>query len=1037
MSSFKPAASADHEKSVTTISKKLIEVALPLEGINQASLREGFIYRGNPSALHKWWAQRPLSAARAVIFAQLVDDPSEYVNTLLSLPDMRRRAEAERKKRLEIWLLKPDDAAREPEPTLEESAAGVERERLFGIIKELVTWENTTNEAVLQKARDEIWQSWRRACADNADHPRASELFDRHKLPAFHDPFAGGGSLPLEAQRLGLEAYASDLNPVAVLINKAIIEIPPKFSGRPPVNPDWTSKSAGEKGLRVWKGAQGLAEDVRFYGQWMRNEAEKRIGHLYPKIEITDEIARERPDFKSLVGQKLTVIALLWARTVKSPNPAFANVDVPLVSTFMLSTKTGKETYVQPVIEFPGSVTQDLAASDSDLVGRAQIAAMRRDYRFTVKFGKPKDAEAAKNGTKASGRGGNFLCLMSGSPISGDYIKSEGKAGRMGARLMAIVAEGARGRVYISPTAGHEAAARSAKPVWRPEGDIATRMTGGNCTPYGLTSWADLFTARQIVALTTFSNLVAETRQHASIEALSAGLADDGIPLRDGGLGATAYAEAVSVYLACAQDKTAEYGCTIVPWYSKEDRPKGLFARQAIPMVWDYAEVNPLCDIGGSFSASVEIVAGALAGCAATGPAAKALQVDAVRTDLTRDKVVSTDPPYYDNIGYADLSDFFYVWLRRSLRPVFPDLFSTLAVPKAEELVATSYRHGGKELAEKFFLEGMTLAMQRLAERSHPAFPVTIYYAFKQSESESAEGTANTGWETFLDAVLRAGFGISGTWPIRTERGARSIGIGTNALASSIIIVCRPRDASAPIATRREFVAALKSELPRALRLLQAGNIAPVDLAQAAIGPGMGVYTRYGKVLDAEGKPVSVRDALALINQVLDEALAEQEGDFDRESRWALAWFEQVGFNEGEYGVAETLSKAKNTSVTGLAEADILESKRGKVRLRRPEELPAGWDPATTPRLIAWEVVHHLIRVLASGGEGAAADLVARLGTRAEPARELAYRLYALCERKKRAAEAFAYNGLVQSWPEILRLAQSGAPPEPLQPSFL
>ncbi|OAI22055.1 hypothetical protein A1351_20690 [Methylosinus sp. R-45379] len=951
------------------IRKKLIEVALPLDSINKASVREGFIYRGNPSALHKWWAQRPLAAARAVIFAQMVDDPSSF-------PDLFR-TEKDRER---------------------------ERARLFRIIEELVEWENTTNEVVLQKARDEIWQSWRRACAENADHPRAHELFDRRKLPVFHDPFAGGGALPLEAQRLGLEAYASDLNPVAVVINKAIIEIPPKFVGRPPVNP--------KRDLHVhWKGAQGLAEDVRYYGQWIRDRAETRIGHLYPKIEITADIVAERPDLRPYEGQKLTVIAWLWARTVKSPNPAFATVDVPLASTFMLSTKAGKEVYVEPVIE---------GAS----------------YRFAVKAGKPNDMGAAKAGTKANGRGANFLCVMSGSPISGDYIKSEGKAGRMGARLFGIVAEGARGRVYFSPTPEHEATARAEKPTWRPEGDIAARMTGGNCTPYGLTSWSDLFTDRQLVSLTTFSDLLAEVREHIGQDAIATGFSDDEKPLRDGGVGATAYADAVSVYLASAQDKTAEYGCTIVPWYSKEDRPKGLFARQAIPMVWDYAEVNPLCDIGGSFSASVGIVAGALAGCAATGAVAQATQVDAVRSNLARDAVVSTDPPYYDNIGYADLSDFFYVWLRRSLRPVFPDLFSTLAVPKVEELVATPYRHGGKENAEKFFLDGMTNAMHRLAEQAHPAFPVTIYYAFKQSETEDTEGTANTGWETFLDAVIRAGFGISGTWPIRTERGARSIGIGTNALASSIILVCRQHDASAPSATRREFVAALKAELPGALRHLQAGNIAPVDLAQAAIGPGMAVYTRYAKVLDAEGNAVSVREALALINATLDEALAEQEGDFDADSRWAMAWFEQNGFAEGEYGVAETLSKAKNTSVGGLAQTGILDSRRGKVRLLKPEELPANWDPATDPRLTSWEVVHHLIRVLGSGGESAAAELVAKLGARAETARELAYRLYTICERKKRATEALAYNGLVQSWPEIVRLAQEGGKPAGAEPDL-
>ena len=949
--------------------KKLIEVALPLDAINKASAREKSIRHGHPSTLHLWWARRPLAAARAVIFAQMVDDPSSH-------PD-----------------LFPTEKAQEKE-----------RQRLFRIIEDLVLWENTTNETVLQKARDEIWNSWRVACADYADHPRAQELFDRYKLPAFHDPFAGGGALPLEAQRLGLESYASDLNPVAVLINKAMIEIPPKFAGRPPVNPE----SRKQKTLlrKEWRGAQGLAEDVRYYGQWMRDEAEKRIGHLYPKVEVTAEMAKERPDLKPYVGRKLTVIAWLWARTVKSPNPAFSQVDVPLASTFMLSTKAGKEAYVEPVIESGG-------------------------YRFTVKVGKAKDTEAAKNGTKLA-RGANFKCLMSGTPMAGDHIKAEGRAGRMDARLMAIVAEGERGRVYLAPTPEHEAIARNAKPEWRPETPIANDPRALWTILYGLTTFGDLFTPRQLVALTTFSDLVQEARERVKQDALVAGLPDEGKPLDGGGVGATAYAEAVRVYLGIGVSKLSDYNSSLVQWSKGRDQAVHVFGRQALPMVWDYAEVSPLAGAAGDLTVSLDGIARSLESHVSIVGSGVSMNLDAQTQSMSRDKCVSTDPPYYDNIGYADLSDYFYVWLRRSLKPVFPAIFATLAVPKAEELVATPYRHGSKEMAEAFFLVGMTQAMRRLSEQTHPAFPVTIYYAFKQAESDSREGTASTGWETFLDAVIRAGFAVSGTWPMRTERQGRMIGNDTNALASSIILVCRRRTADAPIATRREFLTALKNELPEALKHLQRGNIAPVDLAQAAIGPGMAVYTRYAKVLDAAGKPLSVREALALINQTLDEALAEQEGDFDADTRWALAWFEQSGFAEGEYGVAETLSKAKNTSVAGMVGAGILASKAGKVRLLRPDELPADWDPATDPRLTAWEVVHHLIRVL-DGGEASAAALVAKLGARAEVARELAYRLYVLCERKKRAPEALAYNGLVQSWPEILRLAQETGRSQPEQ----
>lgn len=989
--------------------KKLIEVALPLETINKASAKEKSIRHGHPSTLHLWWARRPLAAARAVIFAQMVDDPSAYLDVLRGDPKLRRKGETLLKARRKVWeearvlsdkakgsgVIAPEPG---PEPTLDEILADEERQRLFRIIEELVLWENTTNEEVLQAARDEIWNSWRRACAENADHPRAKELFNRNKLPAFHDPFAGGGALPLEAQRLGLEAYASDLNPVAVLINKAMIEIPPKFAGKPSVNPESRKKIGAQSGS--WKGATGLAEDVRYYGQWMHNEAEKRIGHLYPKVKVTKEMVKERPDLKQYEGKELTVIAWLWARTVKSPNPAFANVDVPLASSFMLSTKPGKEAYVEPVIEGDG-------------------------YRFTVKMGKPKHVEAAKKGTKLA-RGANFQCVMSGTPIVGDYIKAEGKARRIGARLMAMVAEGERGRVYLPPTEAMEGIAHQAKPEWRPEGDVPARLSGGTCVPYGLEHWGDLFTPRQLVALTTFATLVLEARERVKGDALTASLPDDGDSLDTGGISAIAYADAVAIYLAFCLDKATLTNTTQATWQRDPDRLTQAFGRQSIPMVWDYAEANPISEAGGGFGITAHATAKVLERLPFAASHGTADLQDAGRaTTSNQMRVVSTDPPYYDNIFYADLSDYFYVWLRRSLRPIFPELFETLVVSKAEELVATPYRHGGREKAEAFFLDGMTRAMQWQAEQAHPAFPVTIYYAFKQSESDNEKGTASTGWDTFLDAVIRAGFAITGTWPIRTEL-IGNLKKNLSALASSIVLVCRPRAADAPIVTRREFVNALKSELPTAVDNLQQGNIAPVDLAQAAIGPGMAVYTRYARVLDAEGKPLTVREALTLINQTLDEVLAEQEGDFDPDSRWAITWFEQVGFEVGEYGTAEQLSKSKNTSVSGLVEAGILASKSGKVRLLKPNELPDDWDPTTDKRLTSWETVHHLIRVLEAGGEGAAAVIVTKLGTKAEVARELCYRLYTLCERKKRAAQALSYNGLVQSWPEITRLAREG-----------
>ena len=989
--------------------KKLIEVALPLDVINKASAREKSIRHGHPSTLHLWWARRPLAAARAVIFAQMVDDPSTYIETLRSDKKLVRKAKSLLNKRYKTWEEAVETAkmAQEagasvpepgPEPMLDEILAELERDRLFKIIEELVQWENTNNEAVLQKARDEIWQSWRRTCAENADHPQAKELFDRHKLPAFHDPFAGGGSLPLEAQRLGLEAYASELNPVAVLINKAMIEIPPKFAGQPPVNPE--AREDNTLFERTWKGAEGLAEDVRYYGKWIRDEAEKRIGHLYPKVEITEEMAKERPDLKQYVGQSLTVIAWLWARSVKSPNPAFAHVDVPLVSNFMLSTKRGKEAYIEPVVE-----------GDS--------------YRFKVKVGKPEKEDEIKKGTKL-GRGTSFKCILSGEPITGEYIKKEGQSGRLNSRMMAIVGEGFRERVYLSPNLNQEQVAFQAQPEWSPDIDLV-----GKCRDqlplYGMDKFSDLFTKRQLVALTTFSDLVKEAISKVERDIVESNnlkkIKRHFRNIND----LKEYATSIGLYLSFALDKSSIYWNSLCIWLNqpKNEIVGNSFGRQAIPMVWDYAEANPICFSGGNIDKQISYINKVLIYSTNTSiiKTGVAIQADASKQKICINKIVSTDPPYYNNIAYADLSDFFYGWLRYSLKDYFPDLFSTLAVPKEEELIASSYRHISRYHAETFFLDGMKKAMSCIAEKTHLSFPITIYYAFKQSENSGENGFSSTGWETFLSAVIEAGFSISGTWPIRTERLGRMIGYGTNALASSIVLVCRKSDPDATTSTRREFINNLKSELPKALVYLQRSNIAPVDLAQAAIGPGMAVYTRYSKVLDAEGNQVTVREALALINQILDEVLAEQEGEFDSDTRWALAWFEQFGFSEGEFGVAETLSTAKNTSVAGMVDAGIVYSKAGKVRLLKPEELPEDWDPESERRLTVWEMVHHLIRVLEKG-EALAAELIAKLGGKAESARELAYRLYVICERKKWANEALAYNSLVQSWPEMETLVQ-------------
>lgn len=930
------------------IPKKLIEVALPLDEINAASVREKSIRHGHPSTLHLWWARRPLAAARAVLFAQLVNDPG--YERELGRGMNKEKAEAERK-------------------------------RLFDLIKKLVQWENTTNEAVLAEAREEIWKSWRETCALNKNHPQAKELFNPEKLPAFHDPFAGGGAIPLEAQRLGLEAWASDLNPVAVLINKAMIEIPPKFAGRPPVNPE--SRKQKRVGTE-WKGATGLAEDVRYYGKWMRDEAEKRIGHLYPKIRITAEMAEERPDLREYVGENLTVIAWLWARTVRSPNPAYKDVEVPLVRSFHLSTKKGKEAWVEPVIRQDGS-----------------------GYDFVVRV----SGEPELEGT-VSRQGG--VCVMSGAPMDFNYIRAEARGGRMGERLMAVVVEGRRSRIYLSPTEEMAHVASEAKPEWKPEVKMPLKHRNFQTPAYGMTKLGDLFTPRQLVALTTFSDLVSEARAQALHDALAAGMDDDGRGLEAGGDGATAYADAVAVYLAFGHSRLTNRLATICIWNRIGEKIEQVFSRQAIPMTWDFAEANVFSESTGGWAGSLEWIPKVLELISSTKEGI-ASQADATIQSSNVKQIVSTDPPYYDNICYADLSDFFYVWLRRLLRPVLPSLFATMVVPKAEELVATPYRHGSKEAAEAFFMDGMTEAMRRLAEQAHPAFPVTIYYAFKQSETKGND-TTSPGWETFLEAVLKAGFALTGTWPMRTERDF-GVKTGSNVLASSIVLVCRRRDPAAPAVSRKEFLRELKRALPEALDEMTASSIAPVDLAQASIGPGMGVFSQYSAVLEADGTPMSVHDALVLINRELDEYFSDAGGDVDADTRFCLGWFEENGWGEGKFGEADVLARARGTTVDGVRDAGVVEAGGGKVRLMKWSEYPGDWSPETDSRTPVWEALHHLIRVhQCGGGESEAAALLARMPSRAAAIRQLAYRLYTLCERKGWAEDARPYNELITSW---------------------
>lgn len=895
--------------------KKLIEVALPLEKINAESAREKSIRHGHPSTLHLWWARRPLAAARAVIWSSLVDDPSSH----------------------------PDKF-----PTEEEQSR--ERQRLFRILEDLVVWENSNNERVLDAAKAEILKS------TNGNPP---ELLD---------PFAGGGAIPLEAQRLGLKAHAHDLNPVAVMINKAMIEIPPRFSGMAPVNPD----ARTSKMTQAWSRAQGLAEDVRYYGEWMKQEAYKRIGHLYPKVKVPRE-----------QGGEATVIAWIWARTVKCPNPA-CGCEMPLVRSFTLSKKKGHTAWIEPVFE-DGTTTY------------------RVNYSGTPKL----DGTVNRKGA---------ICAHCQSPVEFTYIREQGKSGEMGTQLCAVVSEGKNGRIYLPIDTVQYTASCVERPENYPDALLPHNPRDFKTPNYGMTHFSDLFTPRQLTALTTFSALVAEAQQKAEADAIAAGMANDHLPLRSGGQGAKAYGEAVGVYLAFVLDKMTDYHSSICSWHNSGEKMRNTFGRQAIPMVWDYAEANPFCTSSGSYDNMLNWVIR----CIPEFPASQVAEVgqfDAQRDCGLRNIMVSTDPPYYDNIGYADLSDFFYVWMRQSLKETYPELFSTMLVPKAEELIATPYRHDGSaEQAKEFFEDGMLSACKQMYFYAREDIPVTIYYAYKQSDADS-DGTASSGWETMLSAVVNAGFAITGTWPMRTEMANRSIASGTNALASSIVLVCRKRPADAPQTTRRNLINILRRELRPALKKLQDSNIAPVDLAQSAIGPGMGVFSRFKQVLEADGTPMPVRAALKIINEEIDLYFNEQVGDMDSASRFCVDLYTQNAFNDIKYGEAEILATAKSTSIPMMASHGILYAKGGIVHLFERSELPETVD---TGESCVWMLTQQLTQAMAKGGVEACAKIVANMfGSNGERAKDLAYRLYTIAERKNWANEAYAYNALVVSWPDI------------------
>ena len=917
--------------------KKLIEVAIPLEAINAASAREKSIRHGHPSTLHLWWARRPLAACRAVLFAQLVDDPSSDLENF-------------------------------PTPEAQE----VERKRLFGIIEELVKWESSTNEEVLERARAEI----RKSCGGD--------------LPPVYDPFSGGGSIPLEAQRLGLPAYGSDLNPVAVMIGKAMIEIPPKFKDMPPIHP-------GIKERSFYRNAEGMAEDVKYYGEWMREKAWERIGHLYPQVDLPKEYG----------GGKATVIAWIWARTVPSPDPAFADVQVPVSASFLLSSKVGKEAWIEPVV--------DKSA---------------RTIEFRIRHGgTTAELAKAKEGTKAGQA--MFRCLLSDAPISGGYVDKAAEKGRMGVTLLAVVAQAKRERVFLAPSASDVASIMpDVSNVLQKldfenlevpcRGTFASNAQGRR---YGFHTFRDYFTERQLAALGTYADLVNEVQAQVISDAKAAGLDDNMLPLREGGTGVRGYAEAIAVYLSFGVSRLSDIQNSLCRWESSKTQVRNLFGRQAIPMMWDFGENNVFGNAAGDFRTSLGSIVKVIERFS-PGSAGSIKNADAQTNAYPNGVVISTDPPYYDNIEYADLSDFFYVWLRKSLRYVEPDVLSVLSTPKAEELVATRYRHGGQEAAELFFLNGMRQAVTNMARYSSDRFPTTIYYAFKQSEIDQ-EGISSTGWATFLQAVVEAGYSVVGTWPMRTEMANRMVASGTNALANSVVLVCRKKGHSAELVTRAEFIRALKRELPPAIAELQAASIAPADMPQSAIGPGMGVFSRYKAVLESGDRPMSVKTALQLINRELDEYLGGIQGEFDADTRFAITWFEQNGNGKGDYGVADNLARARGISVESVKHAGIVESAAGKVRILARDELDDDWEPDSDGHLTVWECLQHLVRQHEKDGiSHETAVLLKKIITQAEAVKDLAYCLYDISANKRKdAKEATAYNALIADWTELTKAA--------------
>jgi len=935
-----------------THKKKLIEAALPLPEINDASAYDKMPGIGpHPKGIHHWWARLPLPTARAILFASVVDDPEAHP---------------------EKW------------PTEEEQ--NTERERLFDILRRM-----------MGKKLHEAPEVYAEAHAEMLKHCDG-------KLPAVFDPFSGGGSIPLEANRMGFEAHAGDLNPIAVLLNKCNLEIAPHWINHPPINPVSREKIAGSEG---WRGNQGLSDDVRYYAEIVGQRARSRAQPLYPDAVLP----------QSQGTGNAGIIAWIWARTVASPNPAYRGKHVPLVSSYWLSTQKGNAVWLDPEIDQEAG-----------------------EYRFSIKTGDPADRRAVAAGTKV-GRGG-FQCLLSKDPIPFDYVRAEGRAGRIGFRLLAVVAEGRRGRLYFPATKEQEVAAKANRPTDIPDTDLPDEALGFRIQNYGITKHWMMFSDRQLFALSTLCAEAMAVRSQIHDDAIGSGMTPSDADL---------YTKHLSTFIALCIDRCVDFNNALCRWSASNQKVMNLFGRQAIPMVFDFAEANIFGNSVGSWKTCSDYVAKCVETInAGYSKAGTARQIDAATGSNGIDNLlVSTDPPYYDNIGYASLSDVFYVWTRKSLVDLYPELFSTVLVPKLPELTAAPERfEGDKDKAKEHFESGFRSTFTALRRSMDSCFPLTVYYAFKQDDEDSSADEQDTsvdlttGWETLLEALISSGFQITGTWPVRASQAWRMRSMGSNALASYIVLACRPRPDAATQIASNAFRNELKRTLPSALRHLQQGNIAPVDFAQAAIGPGMAVYSRYSRIIDSSGRPMTVRTALGIINQALTEVLSELEDDFDADTRWAISWFEQSGFSEGDYGDAELLSKAKVTSVAGLKQAGVVDSKGGKVRLLAPAELPADWDPASDKRPTVWEMTHHLLRLyhVEKAGDEATAALLRKIGSQGEVARELAYRLHNISERKRWSQEAQGYNALVLGWPEIARLAREmpgTASPTPSQGTLI